>query len=59
MAPNGRVLIVGFVVPEGNAEAEVKHLDVTMLVFTGGRERTEHEYGALLPGPSSTLLEQQ
>jgi len=56
MAPNGRVLIVEMVVPEGNAEAEVKHLDVTMLVFTGGRERTEREYGALLTRAGLRLL---
>lgn len=56
MAPNGRVLIVEMVVPAGNAEAEVKHLDVTMLVFTGGRERTEREYGDLLARAGLRLL---
>ena len=48
MAPGGRVLIVEMVVPAGNAESDVKNMDVTMLVFTGGRERTEREYGDLL-----------
>jgi hypothetical protein len=56
MAPNGRVLIVEMVVPAGNAEAAVKHLDVTMLVFTGGRERTEREYRDLLAGAGLRLL---
>jgi SAM-dependent methyltransferase len=54
MAPDGRVLIVQLLMPErvGGAtrgqlfEAAVS--DLNMLVLTGGRERTEGEYRALL-----------
>jgi SAM-dependent methyltransferase len=54
MAPGGRVLIVQLLMPEQGAggareplfEAAVS--DLNMLVLTGGRERTEAEYRALL-----------
>jgi hypothetical protein len=48
MAPNGKVLIIEMLVPEGNAKSPAKVLDITMLLFTGGRERTEKEYAGLL-----------
>ncbi|HEX6839026.1 MAG TPA: methyltransferase [Polyangia bacterium] len=47
IAPNGRVCLIEAVVPPGNAPSPAKLLDVNMLVMTGGRERTEAEYGAL------------
>ncbi|HEV2147518.1 MAG TPA: methyltransferase [Longimicrobiaceae bacterium] len=48
MDENGRVLIVEMVVPVGNEPSPSKLLDVQMLMGTGGRERTEEEYRALL-----------
>jgi ubiquinone/menaquinone biosynthesis C-methylase UbiE len=48
MAKNGVVLIVETVIPEGNEPFFGKFMDLNMLVMTGGRERTEHEYNELL-----------
>jgi hypothetical protein len=48
MAPNGRVLVVECVVPNGTEASFSKLLDLNMLVMTGGRERTVSEYVALL-----------
>jgi hypothetical protein len=44
---HGRVLLLELVVPEGNAPHMSKILDIEMLVFPGGRERTEKEYANL------------
>jgi hypothetical protein len=48
IAPDGRLLIVEMVLPAGDTPHPGKVLDMVMLVFTGGQERTEAEYGALL-----------
>jgi hypothetical protein len=48
MEPEGRVLIVEAVVPEGNAPHYSKLLDLEMLASPGGIERTAEEYAALL-----------
>jgi hypothetical protein len=48
MATNGKLLLVEMVVPEGNANCFSKLLDLNMLVMTGGRERTRHEFERLL-----------
>lgn len=48
MDEDGRVHIVEMVVPEGNEPSASKLLDIQMLMGTGGRERTEAEYRALL-----------
>ena len=48
MAHNGKVLIVEAVLQPGRATSFSKFLDLNMLVMTGGRERTEPEYRALL-----------
>jgi len=45
---NGKVLIVEMVVPAGNEPSPAKILDVQMLMFTGGKERTAKEYAELL-----------
>jgi O-methyltransferase domain len=47
MNPNGRLLIVEMVLPEGDTPHLGKMLDMLMLVATGGQERTEAEYGVL------------
>jgi O-methyltransferase domain/Dimerisation domain len=46
--PNGRLLIVEMVLPPGDTPHPGKVLDIVMLVFPGGQERTEAEYASLL-----------
>lgn len=48
MNPDGKVLIVEVVVPEGNEPHYSKVLDLEMLVSPGGVERTAAEYRELL-----------
>jgi len=48
MAPNGKVLLIEAVLQPGPASAFSKFMDLNMLVMTGGRERTEPEYRAVL-----------
>ena len=48
MAAKGRVLIVDMVVPDTDAMSFSKLLDLNMLAMTGGRERTNGEFHALL-----------
>ena len=48
MNPDGRVLIVEMVLPEGDAPHTGKMLDMMMLVGPGGQERTPSEYATLL-----------
>ena len=48
MKPDGRLLIVEMVLPAGDTPHPGKVLDMVMLVFPGGQERTEAEYGTLL-----------
>ena len=44
----GRLAIVERVIPPGDAPAPGKLVDVTMLLITGGRERTRDQYATLL-----------
>jgi SAM-dependent methyltransferase len=46
--PDGRLLIVEMVLPAGDTPHPGKVLDMVMLVFPGGQERTEVEYASLL-----------
>lgn len=48
MRPDGRLLIVETVIPEGDTPHQGKLQDLVMLVFPGGQERTEREYADLL-----------
>lgn len=48
MRPSARLLIVETLVAPGNTASYAKLLDLLMLVYTGGRERSEQEYQALL-----------
>ena len=48
IGPNGRLLIVETVLPEGDTPHQGKLQDLVMLVFPGGQERTESEYAELL-----------
>jgi hypothetical protein len=46
--PDGRLLIIEMVLPAGDTPHMGKVLDMVMLVFPGGQERTEAEYASLL-----------
>ena len=48
MKPDGRLLIIEMVLPEGSAPHPGKMLDMMMLAGPGGQERTAPEYAALL-----------
>jgi O-methyltransferase len=48
MRPDGRLLIVEMVLPEGDAPHPGKFLDMVMLTAPGGEERTPSQYRALL-----------
>ena len=48
MTDGSRLLLLEMVVPAGNTPAYAKLLDLLMLVYAGGRERTEAEYRDLL-----------
>jgi O-methyltransferase domain len=48
MKPDSRLLIVEMVLPDGDTPHPGKILDINMLAVTGGQERTEPEYRALL-----------
>jgi len=55
LAPDGRVLVVEMLVPEGNAPSLAKSFDLSMMVLPGGIERTEAEYRALFEAAGLTL----
>jgi hypothetical protein len=44
---NGKVVLLELVVPEGNLPHLSKIIDIEMLFFPGGRERTEKQYAEL------------
>jgi len=48
MPANGKLLIADSVVPAGNAPSLAKDMDITMLTFPGGQERTEVQFRSLL-----------
>jgi len=45
---HGKLLIADSVVPAGNAPALAKDMDITMITFPGGQERTEVQFRSLL-----------
>jgi predicted O-methyltransferase YrrM len=47
MAPGGRVLVIDPVIPEGDLPHPGKFMDITMLLLTQGRDRTEPELAGL------------
>jgi len=55
MVPGSTLLIVEMVVPPGNEPSAAKLLDLEMLVITGGRERREEEFRALLSAAGLSL----
>jgi hypothetical protein len=46
--PDGRLMLLELVVPPGDVPHLSKIIDIQMLFFPGGRERTEREYAELL-----------
>jgi hypothetical protein len=46
--PGGKLLVVDCVVPPANDFSPIKFFDLQMLIFPGGRERTEPEFRDLL-----------
>ena len=57
MAPDGRVLVVEIVMPDGPEPHPAKALDLNMLAVTeGGKERTEAEYAGLLASAGLELV---
>jgi len=44
---DGRVLLVEAVVAEDNEPSQAKEMDISMMLYPGGAERTESEYAAL------------
>ena len=48
MKPDGKLLIVEMVLPEGDAPHMGKMLDMMMMLVPGGEERTAAEYAELL-----------
>ncbi len=53
--PGGRLILVDMVLPEGAKPHPAKLLDLLMLMFPGGRERTESQWRDLLAGAGFTL----
>jgi hypothetical protein len=56
MAPDGRVLLMETVVLPHNALWSAARIDITMLLFYGGAERTEAEYTDLLQKAGLALV---
>ncbi|HEV2713987.1 MAG TPA: methyltransferase [Terriglobales bacterium] len=48
MRPDAKLLVIESMIPPGNEPFRGKLVDLTMMVFTGGRERTEPEHRQLL-----------
>ena len=55
MRPRSKLLILEFVLPEGDEPHIGKLLDMTMLAVTGGEERTATEYRTLLARAGLTM----
>lgn len=53
--PDGRLLLVDTVMPEDSRPHPAKLLDLLMLMFPGGRERTEREWRDLLAKADFTI----
>lgn len=54
--PNGRLVLTELVVPPGNGAHLSKLIDIEMLFYTGGRERTAAQFEALLGRAGFRLL---
>jgi hypothetical protein len=47
MKPGSKLLVIESIIPDGNTPHLGKFLDINMLAMTGGKERTEKEFGVL------------
>ena len=57
ISPEGRLLLLEMIVPTGNVRHISKAADISMLLlFGGGRERTEHEFVELLRAAEFKLM---
>jgi hypothetical protein len=56
IAPDGRLLLIELVIPEGDGMHPGKFIDLEMLLVAGGRERTEEEYRELLAKAGFALV---
>ena len=56
MSPDGRVIVVDAIVPEGDEPDFSKFFDLNMLVMTGGKERTEREFAELFAAAGFKLV---
>jgi ubiquinone/menaquinone biosynthesis C-methylase UbiE len=56
IAPNGRLLVIESEISPPNEGATDKFLDLTMLVHTGGRERTREEWAVLFATAGFRLI---
>ena len=52
---NGKLLIADCVVPAGNARCVSKDMDMVMMTYPGGQERTENQFRSLLKGSGFEL----
>ncbi len=57
IAPNGKLLVIESEISPPNEGASDKFLDLTMLVHTGGRERTREEWAALFATAGFRLVD--
>ena len=57
VADQGTLPVIEHVIPPGNAPSPSMLADLTMLVFTGGCERTEAEYRALFTAAGFTATD--
>jgi SAM-dependent methyltransferase len=48
ITPDGKLLVIEMTIPDTNSPSPAQLFDLNMLVMTGGQERTQSEYGALL-----------
>jgi hypothetical protein len=48
IAPDGKLLVIEMTIPDSNDPSRGQLFDLNMLVMTGGQERTQSEYCALL-----------
>jgi hypothetical protein len=57
MSPSAKLLLVETVLSSGNEPDPGKLIDMAMMVITGGQERTQEEYAALLSKAGFTLTQ--
>jgi O-methyltransferase domain/Dimerisation domain len=56
MPDQGKLLLVESIIPPGDDPSPAKFVDLIMLLMTGGKERTEAEYRALLQANGFELM---